>query len=405
MLFSHGVQSVGVVPLERWRGLLQRAREKGGFVGVDEARYPRDFASLTRYHTELPRLITARHPPPGWLALERLDAFLAQTRGRHDVRWVDDPVEQPRAEAVRKRSDSVVVSKPPASGDSAAGAGQGGPLIGTARPRGPSALLPCLWKAERLWTPRGSMRFHARVALRDAPPHAPAVVLVHGIGVSSRYMTPTLWHLAPFCRAYAPDLPGFGLTTRPKHALELDALADALAMWMQAAGVGRASVLANSMGCQTAVRFALRHPERLDKLILQGPTVDPEARGALRQVGRWLRNAPREPPTLGALLLLDYRDAGPLRILRTSSFALKDRMEDLLPQVPHPTLVVRGAKDPTVPGAWTRRMVELLPHGRLVTIPGAAHTLNYDAPLELVRVVRPFLEQGRPNDISERPHA
>lgn len=259
--------------------------------------------------------------------------------------------------------------------------------------RRPGALLPSLWKTERLWTPCGATRFHARVALRAAPPGAPPVVLVHGLGASSRCMTPTLLRLAPFRRAYAPDLPGFGLTTRPRRPLDLNGLADALAAWMQATGVGRASLLAHASGCQVAVRFALRHPERLDKLILQGPTVDPSARGPLRHLGRWLRNAPREPATLSALRLMDSRDAGPWGLVRSLSFALHERLEELLPEVHHPTLLVRGARDPLVPERWARRMVELLPEGRLVTIPGAAHGLTYDAPLELVRVVRPFLEE------------
>jgi pimeloyl-ACP methyl ester carboxylesterase len=272
-------------------------------------------------------------------------------------------------------------------------------------PRGPGALLPHLWKTERLWTPCGATRFHARVALRAAPLGARAVVLVHGLGASSRALTPTLMRLASSHRAYAPDLPGFGLTTRPRRPMDCNGLADALAEWMQATGVGRASLLAHSSGCQVAVRFALRHPERLDKLILQGPTLDPEGRGALRHLGRVLRNSPREPATLGALRLMDSRDAGPWCLLRSFAFALHERLEELLPEVRHPTLVVHGAKDPLVPEAWARRMVELLPHGRRVTLPGGAHCLPYDAPLELVRVVRPFLEEAVPTDgVTERQH-
>jgi len=263
-----------------------------------------------------------------------------------------------------------------------------------------------VWKAERLWTLRGATRFHARVALHAAPPGAPAVVLVHGLGASSRSMTPTLMRLAPRCRAYAPDLPGFGLTTRPRQPLDLNGLADALAGWMQATGVGRASLLAHASGCQVAVRFALRHPERLDKLILQGPTTDPAARGPLRHLARWLRNSPREPATLGALRLMDSRDAGPRCLLRSLSLTLHERLEELLPEVSHPTLLVRGARDPLVPERWARRMAELLPNGRLVTIPGAAHALTYEAPLELARVVCPFLdEKGPPRGLAERPHS
>src|SRR5205085_10170615 len=40
MLFSHGVESVGLAPIERWRAILRRV-PRGGFVGVDPRAYPR----------------------------------------------------------------------------------------------------------------------------------------------------------------------------------------------------------------------------------------------------------------------------------------------------------------------------------------------------------------------------
>jgi hypothetical protein len=92
MLFSHSVESVGLVPIERWRSILQRARRHGGFVGVDERRYPRDFATFVRYYTDLKK-IPARYPRPGPLTLDRLDAFLDRARGRYSVRWVEHAAE------------------------------------------------------------------------------------------------------------------------------------------------------------------------------------------------------------------------------------------------------------------------------------------------------------------------
>ena len=88
MLFSHGVDSVGLASIARWRSLLTRARRQGNFVGVDAAAFPRDFASFVRYHTEMNR-IPARYPIPGPLALSQLAAFLEQTAGRYRVRVTD----------------------------------------------------------------------------------------------------------------------------------------------------------------------------------------------------------------------------------------------------------------------------------------------------------------------------
>ena len=44
--------------------------------------------------------------------------------------------------------------------------------------------------------------------------------------------------------------------------MDIPRLADALVAWMDAAGLGRASFVANSMGCQIVVDAAFRHPDR-----------------------------------------------------------------------------------------------------------------------------------------------
>jgi hypothetical protein len=90
------------------------------------------------------------------------------------------------------------------------------------------------------------MRMHARVPTRQIrAPHTDPVVLVHGLGVSSRYMLPTLVLLAPRYRVFAPDLPGFGHSTKPPHTLSLAELAESLADWMSATGLDRAVLLGN----------------------------------------------------------------------------------------------------------------------------------------------------------------
>jgi hypothetical protein len=48
MLFSHGVDSVGLASVERWRSVLRQARKHGGFAGVDERKFPRDLSRTER---------------------------------------------------------------------------------------------------------------------------------------------------------------------------------------------------------------------------------------------------------------------------------------------------------------------------------------------------------------------
>jgi hypothetical protein len=86
MLFSHGVDSIGLAPIERWRSILLRARKHGSFVGVDEWKFPRDFAAFVRYHVDVKK-VPARYPMPGVLPLARLDEFLGRIGDRYSVRW------------------------------------------------------------------------------------------------------------------------------------------------------------------------------------------------------------------------------------------------------------------------------------------------------------------------------
>ncbi|HSP79629.1 MAG TPA: alpha/beta hydrolase [Myxococcaceae bacterium] len=253
------------------------------------------------------------------------------------------------------------------------------------------------------WTRVGNLRIHHRASTHPVPPDAPTVVLVHGMVVSSRYMVPTLLLLARSARVLAPDLPGYGLSDDPPRPLkDVSALADALAEWMEAAGLERAVLLGNSLGCQTLAAFGVRHPERTEGLVLQGPTTDPEARTAWKQIARWLANGPRERPLQLPIMVRDYWEAGFRRSLLTLRMALEHPIEDELPHIQAPTLVVRGSRDPIVPQRWAEQVARLLPRGRLVVIPGGAHTVNFSAPLELVRVVEPFLRELRAGAGSER---
>ena len=98
---------------------------------------------------------------------------------------------------------------------------------------------------------------HARVSLDPVPRDRLPVILVHGLGMSSRYMIPLAQHLAPHVRVYAPDLPGFGSSDKPREVLTVRELADALAAWMRAIGVERAVFIGNSLGCEVLVELRI----------------------------------------------------------------------------------------------------------------------------------------------------
>ncbi len=248
-------------------------------------------------------------------------------------------------------------------------------------------------KLESKWTIVNGLSIYARVSIAPVPVEDSAIVMVHGLVVSSRYMVPTAIRLAPYYHVYALDLPGFGKSDKPLHVLNITELSDVLADWMQAIGLKQATLLGNSMGSQVIANLALRHPERIVRAILIAPTMDPQARTAYQEIVRWLLNATREPLSLFPIVIRDYLNAGFRRFVRTFLYALQDRIEEHLPHVQGPALVVRGSYDTIVPQRWAEEAARLLPQGQLVVIPRAAHDVNYDSPVELTRVVRAFMNE------------
>ncbi|MBD0421352.1 alpha/beta hydrolase [Streptomyces sp. TRM S81-3] len=219
----------------------------------------------------------------------------------------------------------------------------------------------------------------------------PPVVCVHGAGVSSREFRPFIEVLGRRHDAWTVDLPGFGASAGPGHPLGVRALADALVEWLAAVGLDDVVLLGGSFGCQVAVDAAVRHPGRIAGMVLVGPTVDPAARGFVRQMLRWIRNAPHESVSMAALNLADYRDAGGRRVLGAFTESLRDRIEDKLPHVLMPTLVVRGAQDRMVPQEWAEEVTRLLPAGRLAVVEDSGHMVPYRQAHALAGLVVDFL--------------
>jgi pimeloyl-ACP methyl ester carboxylesterase len=207
-------------------------------------------------------------------------------------------------------------------------------------------------------------------------------------------MIPTIRELGHDCHVYAPDLPGYGRSPGPRNALSIPQLADTFAAWLEEIRPDAPDVLlGNSMGCQILVDLAVRYPSRVRRLVLVGPTMDPEARSASRQFGRLVRDSVREAPSQPFLVAYDYAVFGFRRFRQTFYYALEDRVEDKLPRVEAPTLVVRGERDAIVPQRWAETFTARLQRGRLVVVPDAAHTVNYMAAAALANLVRSFLRE------------
>ena len=215
------------------------------------------------------------------------------------------------------------------------------------------------------------LKMHARVVGQGAP-----IVLLHAYGVSSTYMLPLAQALAPSFTVFAPDLPGYGRSERPPAPLGISDLAGALTGWLDAAGPECPAFVANSMGCQVVTELAVRRPERAGPLVLIGPTVDPQRRAARHQLLGGLREVWRESPKLVALAAHDDAVFGVRALRATLRSAIADRIEERLPLIEQPTLIVRREQDVFVGQRWVEQITALLPQGRLVVVPGQPHAAH-----------------------------
>ena len=241
------------------------------------------------------------------------------------------------------------------------------------------------------WIEVGGDRMFARISKVTPRYSAPSVVLVHGLGVSSRYMVPLAEELAVLYPTVAPDLPGHGRSSRPRHVLGIRELAGALHSWMQTSGIPSAVLVGNSMGCQVIVELADLAPACVEAAVLLGPTMDPSG-GVMGQVGRLFLDQFREPVSLIPLQAFDYLGNGPVRTVVTFRKALAQRMIERVGRLAAPTLIVRGERDPIVTDWFVRELAARMPRATVETVRGAGHALNYNSPREVASSVDRFVK-------------
>jgi pimeloyl-ACP methyl ester carboxylesterase len=184
--------------------------------------------------------------------------------------------------------------------------------------------------------------------------------------------------------------------------LTIPELADTVIAWLDARQLASAALVGNSLGCQVIAEAAVRHPRRVSHAVLIGPSMDPQARTAARQVAGLIRIALREPLSLSGIAVLDYLRCGPWRLWRTFQYGLAHPMADQLRRVLCPALIIRGEHDLLSTARWCDEATRLLPNGRLVTIASAAHAVHYSHPADVATVVNSFLDELPPSRSERR---
>ncbi len=236
----------------------------------------------------------------------------------------------------------------------------------------------------------GGFRIRSLCSQGDVGRALPAV-FVPGLAAPARSMVPTAEFLVRERRVYVIDLPEHSEERHNDPPLELSQFAGLTADWARSVGIERAVWVGHSFGAQILVELAVARPALVDRLVLVSPTVDPGARTLTKQAARLLLDATREPPALLELLGRDYLKAGWRRLLAIGRVAVADRVEEKLPLIHIPALVVRGERDPLVPARWAEQTATLLPDAELIVIDGAPHAVQYTHPEALARALREFL--------------
>ncbi len=235
------------------------------------------------------------------------------------------------------------------------------------------------------------LRTHTRRSADPTVPGAPPVVLVHGLAVSHRYLTPLAETLGTTHPVYVPDLPGFGLSAHPGHSYDLRQHVAHLLAWLDAYRMPPVCLVGHSFGAEVAAALAADHPGAVRALVLAGPTSDPTARSRRGLVGRWLVDSLRETPWQVPILVRDVLDARPWRVAATIAHSVHNAVEEDLVRIAAPTLVLAGERDPIVPPRWRAQVTRLVPDARLVTVPGAAHNVLTTAPGPVAGAIRDLL--------------
>ncbi|MCU1418557.1 MAG: hydrolase [Schumannella sp.] len=184
-------------------------------------------------------------------------------------------------------------------------------------------------------------------------------VLVHGIGVSSRYFQPLAAELAKRGAVYLVDLPGYGAAPDPRRNVTIADHAAVLASMLSRSGLEGAVLVGHSWGCQVVSTLALANPQVTDRVVLMSPTMQPRARDFWRATGNLLRDALREPPVVFGIAITDYLiRCGVPYLFKQVPYMLEDRIESRLGGLLARGLIVNGDRDPIVPTDWARALSE-----------------------------------------------
>lgn len=222
------------------------------------------------------------------------------------------------------------------------------------------------------------------------------IILIHGLGNSAEVWAGLMPLLSKAFLVYAPDMPGFGKTPLAPEGTNVTTHVLYLERFLDALGYPRVTLVGNSLGGWIATRFAIAHPERVERLYLLNSA------GLRREPVRLPGGATRE----AARLVMEQTWGFPIPIPRfildaivrnsqTPAYAgflqYYDRAEELdgvLDQVRVPTTIIWGEQDRLLPIVCAQDLHGGITDSELVYLPRAGHMPQVQAPLQVAGIIR-----------------
>jgi 3-oxoadipate enol-lactonase len=247
------------------------------------------------------------------------------------------------------------------------------------------------------------------------------VVFLHGWAAFKEIWWQTLEALAPYYHGIAFEWPGHGRSPARSEVTSLTDLAELVAQGCSKLGLRQVTVVGHSMGGRIAALLALAYPELVSRVVLANAALDPthlarygrrmlqmkelERTLALhrrlgRGLGRWLSPADHRHsggfvrPFLRRAYYQGLADPATLHRYLTALYA--ESLDQHLPEIHQPTLVLTGEYDPLVSPRQACLAAERIPNARLHIIPRTLHTPMDDRPHEFNRVLLQFLRTTPP---------
>jgi 3-oxoadipate enol-lactonase len=239
------------------------------------------------------------------------------------------------------------------------------------------------------------------------------VLLVQGLGYGRAGWGPLRERLAERYTIVSYDNRGFGDSDKPTGPYSTQGLADDAAAVLDAVGFERVNVVGASLGGMAAQEFALRHPTRVDKLVLccttpggadayplPQQTVALFAEAArlepLEALKRFVANslAPDAPREL-AEEVLAYRVRNPPDAAGWQAQAAAGATHDAharLGAITAPTLVIHGTVDNVVDHRNAQLLADAIPHASIELLDGAGHLLFWERPDKVAALISEFFE-------------